>query len=91
MDPNRNPEKTKMTEYRIAVLLSAAILAGGCVPRAVQHEEVKQAIEIVEPSKVKPVAITKIAAKIRRGTVVGELGVGAFCVKAEDVKWAIWK
>ena len=76
-----------MTGYRTAVLFSVAILAGGCVTRAVQQEEVKQAIEIVEPSKVKPVAITKIAAKIRRGTVVGELGVGAFCAKAEDVKW----
>ena len=75
-----------MTTYRIAIPLFAVLLAVGCVTGTVQQEEVKHAIEIVESDKVKPVAITKIAAKIRRGTVVGELGIGAFCMKAEDVK-----
>ena len=76
-----------MTPHRITIPLFAVLLTVGCVTQTVQQEEIKQAIEIVEPTRVKPVAITKIAAKIRRGTVVGELGIGAFCMKAEDVKW----
>lgn len=53
----------------------------------VQQSEVKQAIEITNPAKVKPIAITKVAAKIRRGTVVGKLSGGLLCVGATDVKW----
>jgi S1-C subfamily serine protease len=36
---------------------------------------------------VKPIAITKVAATIRRGTEVGELGIGWLCVRNDEIKW----
>ena len=87
VDTDRKTEGINISVLRIAVLCCTILLTLGCVTTTVQQEEVYQAIEITEPTSVKPVAITKIAAKIRRGTIVGELGVGAFCVKAEDLKW----
>jgi len=61
-------------------------LAVGCAS-SVQQEEVKQAITVSEDDRIKPIAITKVAANIRRGTVVGKLQVGAFCIGNEEVKW----
>lgn len=61
-------------------------LAAAC-STTVQQATVMDAIEITDPNKVKPIAITKVAATIRRGTVVGSLKVGAFCIGNEEVKW----
>ena len=72
------------TRVFVVIILSAAL--GACAT-TVKQAEVKQAIEISDPAKVKPIAITKVAAKIRRGTVVGTLGVGAFCIGSDEVKW----
>ena len=72
------------TRVFVVIILSAAL--GACAT-TVKQAEVKQAIEISDPAKVKPIAITKVAATIRRGTVVGTLGVGAFCAGNEEVKW----
>ncbi len=66
------------------MFLGAALV--GC-STTVEQAEVRQAIEIFDSSKIKPIAITKVAAKIRRGTVVGTLGVGAFCMGSDEVKW----
>ena len=74
-----------MNKKSFAVIILSAALAA-CAT-TVEQAEVRQAIEISDPSKVKPIAITKVAAKIRRGTVVGTLGVGAFCMGNEEVKW----
>ena len=66
------------------IVCSAVML--GCAT-AVEQVEVKDAIEITDKSKVKPIAITKVAATIRRGTVVGELSGGWGCIKNDDIKW----
>ena len=58
----------------------------GCATN-VGQVEVKQAIEITDRSKIKPIAITKVAAKMRRGQVLGSFRVGAFCLPNSDLKW----
>ncbi|MDJ0750434.1 MAG: trypsin-like peptidase domain-containing protein [Woeseiaceae bacterium] len=73
---------------RIRIIISFFLAA--CVAACattVEQVEVKNAIGITDPTKVKPIAITKVAAKIRRGTVVGRLGVGRFCIDSDEVKW----
>ena len=73
----------------ISKLLSAlglVLIIAGCAT-TVQQAEVKKAIEITDQSRVKPIAITKVAAQIRRGTVVGGLGIGIFCTGSQDIKW----
>lgn len=54
---------------------------------SVDQVEVKDAIQITDPSQVKPIAITKVAATIRRGTEVGSLGAGWLCVHNDEIKW----
>ena len=68
-------------------ILVIFILTAGCVTQTVKQSEIKEAIEITDRSRVKPIAITKVAATIRRGTKVGELGVGMLCIKTDDIKW----
>ncbi len=67
-------------------LIGSLIVVSGC-STTVQQATVMDAIEITDPTKVKPIAITKVAATIRRGTVVGSLKVGGFCAGNEEVKW----
>lgn len=63
-----------------------AISLYACGSTVVQVE-VKDAITITDQSQVKPIAITKVAAKMRRGTIIGELRRGWACVKNDDIKW----
>ena len=49
--------------------------------------QVKEAITVQDRSKVKPLAITKVAAKMRRGTVLGEMSIGPLCIPRSDIKW----
>lgn len=68
------------------VLTAFSIFISGC-STPVRQAEVKEAIQITQPSLVKPIAITKVAASIRRGTVIGKMSIGAFCIGGADVKW----
>ncbi|MDH3692715.1 MAG: serine protease [Gammaproteobacteria bacterium] len=70
--------------FFVILILGSVLVA---CSTTVQQAEVRDAIEITDSSRVKPIAITKVAAKIRRGTVVGNLGVGAFCLGSDEVKW----
>ena len=63
------------------------VILSGCGSTSVQQVTVKEAITITDPSEVKPIAITKVAAKMRRGSVVGELRQGWACIKHSDIKW----
>ena len=63
-------------------------LAVGCAS-SVQQEEVKQAITVSEDDRIKPNAITKVAANIRRGTVVGKLQVGAFLLAMKKLNGVV--
>jgi len=73
-------------KMRTTVLFLVLVLLASCAT-TVQQVEVMEAIEITDSSRVKPIAITKVAAKIRRGTVVGKLGIGWLCVGSDEVKW----
>jgi len=88
---------------RFIVMVACSFLLTGCVVAmvggaidavsyatrgdAIQQVNQKDAIEIKNPSKVKPIAITKVVAKIKRGTVIGELQSGLFCSHKTDIKW----
>lgn len=74
---------------RHSILLTCCVFLttlSGCATN-VGQVEVKQAIEITDRSKIKPIAITKVAAKMRRGQVLGSFRVGAFCLPNSDLKW----
>lgn len=69
------------------VLFSAILLfLAGCGMQVAQVE-VKRPVTVADPVQVKPVAITKVVAKMRRGEVVGETQVGALCVPNSQIKW----
>ena len=73
-----------MMKSIIPVVLMTILTACGTT---VTQVNVEQAIEITDRSRVKPIAITKVVAKIRRGTVVGKYKVGAFCIGNDEIKW----
>ena len=68
-------------------LTIAIIIFVSCVAPPVKQSAIKKAIEVHNKSKVKPIAITKVAVKMRRGTVIGKLGVGWLCVGNTEIKW----
>jgi serine protease Do len=74
-----------MNIFRIVMLLLLLLLMS-CVA-SVKQVQVEQAIEVTDRSKVKPIAITKVAAKMRRGTVLGKISGGIFCIPQQDLKW----
>jgi len=74
---------------RQSILLACCVFLtalSGCATN-VGQVEVKRAIEITDRSKIKPIAITKVAAKMRRGQVLGSFRAGAFCISNGDLKW----
>lgn len=73
-------------KLRVFVVAVIVFVLAGCATE-VRQAEVKQAIQITDASKIKPIAITKVVAKIRRGTVIGKLQVGAWCIGSDEVKW----
>lgn len=84
------PRTLKIPKYGIVrsflVVCLTVIFISGCM-KAVTQVEVADAIQVTDQSNVKPIAITKVAAKIRRGTVLGTLGIGALCIPGSDIKW----
>ena len=75
-----------MTRFFLSTCLVFLAALSGCAT-TVDQVEVKQAIEITDRSKIKPIAITKVAAKMRRGQVLGSYRIGAFCIPSGDLKW----
>ena len=53
----------------------------------VKQVAVQAPIEVQDQSTVKPVAITKIVAKMRRGADVGVYEIGAFCLENSRIRW----
>lgn len=72
--------------FKRTIGLVIFVFLTGCAT-TVQQVEVRKAITVTDQSRVKPIAITKVAAKLRRGTRIGSLGQGWFCVPYTDVKW----
>jgi len=68
-------------------ILFISILIISCAT-TVQQVEVKEAIKITDKASIKPVAISKVVYKIKRGTPLGTVGAGAFCIPSvSQVKW----
>ncbi len=79
-----NPEwNIKMTKF----LLIALALATAACAASVTQVEVKAPIIISDPVKIKPVAITKVIAKIPRGEDVGVYQIGGFCIDNTRILW----
>lgn len=74
-----------MNKWNIAGIV-AVLLLSGCA-EIVTQVQVKKAITLKDRSEVKPLAITKVAAKMSRGTVLGKMAVGGFCIGHSDIKW----
>ena len=81
---------------KATLMLGLVIVLSSCtttiipVPLAtVQQAVVEDAIEITDPHRVKPIAITKVSSKIRKGTVVGSVGFGALCLSKSPVRWRV--
>ncbi|MDE0411508.1 MAG: trypsin-like peptidase domain-containing protein [Gammaproteobacteria bacterium] len=72
----------------LTLLLSmvCALALTACTP-PIEQVEVKTPIVIPDKAKIKPVAITKVIAKMRRGTEIGILQVGWLCVDNSKVNW----
>ena len=66
---------------------SLALLSVSACATAIEQVEVKQAIEVTDQTIVKPVAITKVVAKMRRGTEIGTAQGGVFCTTQGKIRW----
>lgn len=75
-----------MKHLFLPFMLMALAILSGCATNVTQVE-VKKALEITDPSKIKPIAITKVAAKMRRGEVLGTFRMGALCLSFGNIKW----
>jgi S1-C subfamily serine protease len=73
--------------YRKLCLLSIILFLSACGGATVKQVTVKAPIAVTDQSTVKPVAITKIVAKMRRGQDIGAYEIGAFCIENSRLRW----
>lgn len=72
---------------RMYIFLFFVYLITAC-SSTVPQVEVKEAIVVTNKASIKPVAITKVAYKIKRGTEIGSVGTGLLCMPSfYNVKW----
>ena len=69
------------------LLVICTLALSACVSVPIEQVEVKTPIKIADKARIKPVAITKVVAKIRRGTEIGTVQVGLFCIDQSKVHW----
>ncbi|MBR9890003.1 MAG: trypsin-like serine protease [Oceanospirillales bacterium] len=74
-------------QYRLGCSILMAALLAGCNSVPVRQVVHQQAIEITDSESVKPIAITKVVGKIKRGTDVGDIQAGLACIRSGDVNW----
>ena len=73
--------------FAILLLVICTLALSACVSVPIEQVEVKTPIKIADKARIKPVAITKVVAKIRRGTEIGTVQVGLFCIGQSKVHW----
>lgn len=73
--------------YRLGCSILLATLLAGCNSTPVRQVVHQQSIEITDSESVKPIAITKVVGKIKRGTDVGDIQAGIMCIRSGDVNW----
>ena len=72
----------------IALLIAVcAFTLSSCSAKKIELVEAKTPIQVSDKAKIKPVAITKVVGKMRRGTVVGSLQAGWLCIERSKVYW----
>lgn len=74
-------------QYRLGCLILLAALLAGCNSTPVRQVVHQQSIEITDSESVKPIAITKVVGKIKRGTDIGDIQIGLLCLRSGDVNW----
>jgi hypothetical protein len=73
----------------ILVVLLPLLFFQGCAgrPPSVPKAEVRTALEIPPGMDARPVQLTKMAVRMRRGETIGELSFGTFCRHIGTVTW----
>ena len=69
----------------LVIIFSFIILTGCATP--VKKVELQLAKQISDKSQIKPIAITKVVGKLRRGTEIGSYGMGAACITYSKINW----
>lgn len=71
----------------LAILSIASLIALTGCQTTVNQVAHKPAIEISNQDDLKPIAITKVVAKIKRGAEIGAIQFGAFCIDQGKINW----
>lgn len=74
----------KLPKYFLPLLALGLVACGGNTAKTVA---VKDAIQVTDQSKVKPIGITKVVAKIKRGEIIGTVNRGLACINYGEIKW----
>ncbi len=85
MKKNRN--KLLFLRSKLTTIIVSIFLFSSCNTTPVKQVEVKTPLQITDKAVVKPVAITKVVAKMRRGTEIGTLATGWLCLADNKVHW----
>ena len=70
-----------------SIFVITIIFLSGCNDLSVKQSVVETPTQVTDKAKVKPVAITKVVAKIRRGTIIGKSTMYLLCTHSEELKW----
>ena len=73
-------------KFKIFSILFLISIVTAC-QKNVQQVVYQSPVVVKDKSKVKPVAITKVVGKLRRGQEIGELQVGLFCIPNNKIRW----
>ena len=73
-------------KFAILLLVICTLVLAACAS-PLEQVEVKTPIQIQDKAQIKPVAITKVVAKLRRGTEIGILQAGWLCIGNSKVHW----
>lgn len=65
--------------------LAAALT--GCQSTPVKQVAIQTVTEITDPSTIKPIAITKVVGKMKRGEDIGDWQAGVLCIRHGDINW----
>ena len=81
-----NNIKTKAIFIKLFFTLASISCLSACVT-TVSQVEYKPAIQITEKNKIKPIAITKVVGKMRRGAEIGAYQAGMLCLDHSKLHW----
>jgi S1-C subfamily serine protease len=71
----------------LAICVFGLYFMSGCVSEPVREAEILAPKEIPSGQKAKPVQLKKVLVKIKRGTEIGSIQTGVFCMPAGPITW----